>query len=260
MTITPSEIRSRSFSRGLRGLKASEVEAFLEAVASQVEQLIDEREQLEARLEQAEQKLQNVRHVYEKIQERAADLDEREQRLKEEKQSIEEKRKATAREQTSVDAEKEKLMRVIARLQGALENELQILTDLRSGGQSVFDPEGTAVADSEEETDTEEKSTEELINSLFPKRLGPSNTHAGEKSQSTAGDDTSETSDEGAAAQQFDRIKQDIQEEEQETERRPSGASSAEKKETDANAADEDEEVSTEELDQIMGVFEDLDS
>jgi DNA repair exonuclease SbcCD ATPase subunit len=223
---------------------------------------------LEARLEWAKGKLQNVKYVYKKLKRREAQLDERREALDEETQALEQQRNETEQKRQAVEAEKEKLMRVIARLQGAMENELQILTDLRSGDPSVFDPDGTgrseASSSEAEGTDSEEneKSTEELINSLFPKRLGASGPGAASGAGAEAADETSEDDDsgKGAAAQQFDKIKQDIQGEEATRSASPNASPAGGKAEGSDPEATEEDDVATEEVSRIMGVFEDLDS
>lgn len=245
---SPSKILDQSFSRVQRGCDPDEVESALQSLAAQVDALATERARLYEQLSTTEDKEEHLKEVYHRLKERRQRLDDRRERLDARADQVEDEWARVERVREEVEHTRETLLRVIARLQGAVESERQTLT----GMSAVGTPEATAT----EAEDEAEDSTRDLINSLFPERLAPG--HAPEESDAPASsqdeslDGASGAPGEGAAEEQFDRIKADL------TGQGYVSASSAA-----ANASsevEEDEEVSTEELNRIMDVFEDINS
>lgn len=69
MRLTPLDIRKQEFTRSFRGYEPEEVQAFLQMVSSQWEDLLDEQRHLEDRLRQMEAKLAHYEKVEEALQE-----------------------------------------------------------------------------------------------------------------------------------------------------------------------------------------------
>lgn len=68
MKLTPLDIRKQEFSRGFRGFDAEEVHAFLQMVADQWQEILDEKARLEERLREQEMKLQHYMKVEEALE------------------------------------------------------------------------------------------------------------------------------------------------------------------------------------------------
>lgn len=69
MRLTPLDIRKQEFTRGFRGFDAEEVNAFLQMVANQWEELQDENRRREERIRELENKLTHYERVEEALQE-----------------------------------------------------------------------------------------------------------------------------------------------------------------------------------------------
>lgn len=69
MRLTPLDIRKQEFTRGFRGYEAEEVQAFLQMVSSQWEDLLDDQRRQEERLREMEAKLVHYEKVEEALQE-----------------------------------------------------------------------------------------------------------------------------------------------------------------------------------------------
>lgn len=69
MTITPLDIRKQDFSRSFRGYDIDEVEAFLQLIANQWQEMSDETRRLTDNLRASEQKLDHYRKVEEALEE-----------------------------------------------------------------------------------------------------------------------------------------------------------------------------------------------
>lgn len=229
MPLTPTDIRSRSFSRTLRGLDPEEVETFLETVAERVEQLVAVHAELKKRLAAMQETIDQVQDTRERVARRRERLDERKEQLAAKEYRLDEQR-------TAVEEDRETLMRVVARLQGEMESELQILRTLDSA---------RAAGATGETSGDDAASTEELVDSLFPDRLAAETADAGENTNRVASDDELPHSDLDTVTQQFERIQDDLQKQES--------------TEGTADPVEEDEEVSEEEVNRIMEVFHDID-
>lgn len=72
MKLSPLDIRKQEFTRGFRGYDADEVDAFLQMVSSQWEELLDARRRLEQRVEDLEGKVRHYERVEEALQEALA--------------------------------------------------------------------------------------------------------------------------------------------------------------------------------------------
>lgn len=69
MKLTPLDIRKQEFGARVRGVDREEVQAFLQMVASQWEELLDEQRRLEEKVRDLDSKLQHYRNVEEALQE-----------------------------------------------------------------------------------------------------------------------------------------------------------------------------------------------
>lgn len=69
MRLTPLDIRKQEFSRGLRGFDAEEVQAFLQMVSEQWEELLDENRRRDEKIRELENKMAHYEKVEEALQE-----------------------------------------------------------------------------------------------------------------------------------------------------------------------------------------------
>lgn len=68
MKLSPLDVRKQEFSRAVRGYDADEVRAFLQTVAGQMEDLIDEQLRAQSELEEFKGKMGHLEHVQEALQ------------------------------------------------------------------------------------------------------------------------------------------------------------------------------------------------
>lgn len=253
MEYSASDIRHRSFSKGLRGFKTGEVQSFLNGLA-------DAWEEKEERIENLEAKLEKTR---ERTEEREEKLDMKEESLTQLEQSLDE------REEELEQKEKE-LRAITQRLQSTLENEADALTSLgdgeagasteefnlddsaaqpasertngKSGASSSSTASSSGASKSNATSDSKEKTSEEWVDSLFPNRL-----------PGAEGDDASEVEDsdepkkkeKSASESQFEAIKEDVQ------------GKSADTSSASAEEDDDDTAPPTDEMERIWDVFDD---
>lgn len=246
---SPSDFREHSFSHVERGYAPEEVQSVLNALAKQIEALVDERARLYEQLSSTDGKQQHLKKVYRRLQERRQHLDDRRDRLDAREQELEEARAQVQRLRAEATEARDALMRIRARLLGVLNREQDALTEASgSTGRDRLSEGGAA---------TSPDASRDVLNSLFPRPLTagqdvpPEGTDAG---ASKEGDEANESASpkEGAAAEQFDRIKADLQGAEE-------ASSGSTRSSSPADNESEDEEVSTEELNRIMDVFDDMD-
>ena len=174
MKLTPLEIRKREFDRSLRGYDPQEVEAFLDMIAEQWQDLKDEHRRLEKKVEElegqmdhyrkveealqtaldqtrenAEQQIENAREKAETIVEKAkADARAMEQEAeqiveKAEADAEDIKRQARAeREQLKADVQRLRARRTeaVAQLRAFLQSELEVLEDYATAQASSAPP------------------------------------------------------------------------------------------------------------------------
>ncbi len=180
MNLTPLDIRKREFDRSLRGYDPQEVDAFLDMVAEQWEDLDDERRRLKNKVEElqsrmdhyqeveealqqaldqtrknAEETLQNAREKAERIVEdakaEAAEIEREAERIVEDArdQAQEIKRDAEAeREQLKADIRhlQNRRTEAVARLRGFLNSELEVL-EAYDREDAPSDPPSTGAAE-----------------------------------------------------------------------------------------------------------------
>ncbi len=68
MKITPLDIRKQEFKRGLRGFDVHEVQAFLEMVANEMEELVRENTSFSEKLKELDQKVEDYRRMEKTLQ------------------------------------------------------------------------------------------------------------------------------------------------------------------------------------------------
>lgn len=143
MRLTPLDIRKQEFSRGLRGYEAEEVDAFLQMVSNQWEELLDESRRNSEEIRDLKTKLSHYEKVEEALQEalqtardsskksienaeqKAALLIERaEARADEIKREAEIERHQLKRETTKLSGRKSE---IVARLRAFLMSEMELL-------------------------------------------------------------------------------------------------------------------------------------
>jgi DivIVA domain-containing protein len=230
MPLSASHIRNRSFSKGLRGLDADEVHSFLDTVADRWAELVSRIDTLEAKLDEIGDTADKVQTAKERAEALQEEMRTREQRLDEREAALAERR-------DELDRKEAKLRSIAERLRTTLRDETRALSSLAG--------ESSAADASAERDDSEEKSTDEWVDSLFPNRL-PENDPAGTDS-GAAPTDAASDEDLSASESQFEAIKQDVQGMQEEPGREPSAASSDD---------EEDEAPPTQEMDRIWDVFD----
>jgi len=251
MEYSASDIRHRSFSKGLRGFKTGEVQSFLNGLA-------DAWEEKEERIENLESKLEKTR---ERTEEREEKLDMKEESLTQLEESLNEREEELE--------QKEKELRVITqRLQNTLQNETDALASLGDGegaatdefdlddeaaqpaartngtaGSSASSPSaGSGSSTSNATSDSKEKTSEEWVDSLFPNRLPGAEDDADDES---VGSDEPTKKEKSASESQFEAIKEDVQ------------GKSADSASAPAEDDDEDTAPPTDEMERIWDVFDD---
>lgn len=229
MELSAPDIRNRSFSKGLRGLDADEVYAFLGDVADRWAEMTNRIETLETKLNEIGDTADKARTAKERAEALKAELRTREQRLDEKEQDLEERR-------AQLDQKAAKLRSIAERLQSTLQEETRALSALS---------EGTAPS-GESNGESDDKSTEEWVDSLFPNRLPDDESSTGARPNDRSTDEPAEE-DLSASESQFEAIKQDVQ-------------GMQEEPRADAPAASTDDEENepppTKEMDQIWDVFD----
>lgn len=234
MEFSASNIRNRSFSKGLRGLDSEEVYSFLDDLADQWAEMASRIETLEAKLDEigdAASKAKTAKNRAEELQE---DMRAKEQRLDERERDLDERH-------DQLEAKQAKLRSIAERLQGTLREEKQALSSLTDGATAT-----DADVNGNGESTSEEKSTEEWVDSLFPDRLpGNQPTETAERKDAEAADESDE--DLSASESQFEAIKEDVQgiKSDGSTNAQPSN-----------NDEDDTESPPTEEMNQIWDVFD----
>ena len=231
MELSASNIRNRSFSQGLRGLDADEVYAFLEEVADQWAEMGSRIETLEAKLNEIGDTASKVKATKERAEALQEELRAKEERLDEKEQELDEVRGRLDRKQA-------KLRSIAERLQDTLQEETRALSALAGGD---------AASTTEEESEgagSEDKSTEEWVDSLFPNRL-PENESEAAAAQDDASSEATDEEELSARESQFEAIKEDVQ-----------GLQSEEEETVAAPDTEEEESPPTEEMNQIWDVFD----
>lgn len=149
MKLSPLEIRKQDFDRSLRGYNPDEVEAFLNTVAAQWEEMVEERRRLHDRVEKLENQLQHYQRVEEALQE-TLDQTRRnaEQQLENARgkaDNIIREAKADARDiKQDAEAKRDRLSsevkdlqnrrsQIVARLRAFLASEMEILRQYQEG-------------------------------------------------------------------------------------------------------------------------------
>jgi DivIVA domain-containing protein len=233
MELSASNIRNRSFSQGLRGLDENEVYAFLDEVADRWAEMAGRIETLEAKLNEIGDTANKVQATKKRAEALQEELRTKEQRLDEREQELNER-------QGRLETKEAKLRSIADRLQDTLREETQALSTLTEDGSSSSD----APADADDDTDG--KSTEEWVDSLFPNRL-PGNEQAKTPDQDEASSEEEAEEDLSASESQFEAIKQDVQ-----------GMGEEREKATASRNGEEEESDSppTEEMNQIWDVFD----
>jgi DivIVA domain-containing protein len=251
MMLAPNEIRGHSFSQAPTGYAPEEVEAFLATVAEQMAHLTRERRKMRTRLAEFEEKVEVVTEKQKQLKRRRNQLDERAEQLDQKERRVEEAR-------SKVSADRETLMRVVARLRGELNSQLDVLENLEGSSPSE---DGASVSGSTggfSSGDDDEESHVDALNSLFPERLEADST----ASQDPAAQDDA-VDDRDTAARQFEKIKEDLQKQEdaeQEIASQSVGTNTSSSEDGAAETVEEDEEVPTDELNRIMDVFANIES
>ena len=156
MKLTPLEIRKHEFDRSLRGYSTEDVDAFLDLVASQWEDMAEERRRLKSKVQDLESQMRHYQKVEEALQEALEQTKKNaEQQLRNAKaeaknilqdargEAQEIKQEAEA-ERAKMSNETEKLrnqrQQIVARLRGFLSSEMEILGRYADGDQLVGSP------------------------------------------------------------------------------------------------------------------------
>ncbi len=143
MKLTPLDIRKQEFDRSFRGFDPDEVRNFLEIVATQWEELVDERRRLESRVTELKNKIDHYEKVEEALQEalqtardnaeekiknaeREAELivEEAEAEAREITEEAKELRNRLKQETTRID---DRRSEIVARLRAFLMSEMELL-------------------------------------------------------------------------------------------------------------------------------------
>ena len=251
MDLSPSEIRSHSFSRSLRGCSPQEVESFLERVADQVASLADARDRMQDRINNLEAKLDEIGDATGKIRSAKSELSQRQSDLAQEEERLTRRRQHLDRRQAKLDEQRDAILQIVSRLQGVMRREINNLQgiDAPSSTSSAAPSPSPSSADTKD-TSEREKSTQEWIDSLFPNRLGAAesgNAAAQSSSASPSRPDSSDSPEPGPPSQreaQFEAIKEDVKD--RTASEAPSGTTSS----------DDEEKPSTSELERIWDIFE----
>ena len=250
MEYSPSDIRHRSFSKGLRGFKTGEVQSFLNGLA-------DAWEEKEERIENLESKLKKTR---ERTEDREEKLDMKEESLTQLEQSLSER-------EEEVEQKEKELRAITQRLQNTLENETDALTSLGDGDESASTEEfnlddstaqpasartngksgassrsSAGASKSNATSESKEKTSEEWVDSLFPNRLPGAE---GDDADDAAESDEPKKKEKSASESQFEAIKEDVQ------------GKSANSSSSSAEEEDEDTAPPTDEMERIWDVFDD---
>jgi len=162
--LAPTDIRNHSFSKAAKGYAPDEVEAFLTTVAEQVAHLMRERRKMRSRLAEFEEKIDVVTEERKQLKRRRNRLDERADRLDQDERRVEDA-------QSEVAAHRETLMRVVARLRGELNSQLDVLENLEESGSFEDGASVSASTGGASSGGDGEASHVDALNSLFPERL-----------------------------------------------------------------------------------------
>jgi len=247
MDLSPSEIRSQSFSRSLRGCNPQEVESFLEQTASRVESLLETQDTLKERIETLEEKLEEIGDATGKIRSAKSELSQRRSNVEREEEALARKRKSVSRQEEELQAQREAVLQIVSRLQGMMRREANNLQNLDDSPAPTSSQQ--APADPTPDTGEREKSTQEWIDSLFPNRLGTGDaSDAGTSQENPGSTESSDTaSSKSKSRSQFEAIKKDVQD------RNASNTSSSASSSSDDK---DDEKPPTSELERIWDIFD----
>jgi len=245
MDLSPSEIRSQSFSRSLRGCNPQEVESFLEQTASRVESLLETQDTLKERIETLEEKLEEIGDATGKIRSAKSELSQRRSNVEREEEALARKRKSVSRQEEELQAQREAVLQIVSRLQGMMRREANNLQNLDDSPAPTSSQQ--APADPTPDTGEREKSTQEWIDSLFPNRLGTGDaSDAGTSQENPGSTESSDTaSSKSKSRSQFEAIKKDVQD-------RNASNTSASSSSDDKD----DEKPPTSELERIWDIFD----
>lgn len=243
MGFSSSDIRDRSFSKGLRGFKQNEVHSFLDHVAEKWDEMTDHVETLEADLDEANSRLERIEAAKNNAEERLKDMEDKEARLDEKEKELEQKearlRSIASRLRTTLEEEQQELARF------GTPDETAATSAPASDSQPTPDPErangetpsesSSAPTPSDSGTSSDDATTEEWVDSLFPNRL-PETDDDDQESSDVAEEETEEAS-------QFEAIKEDVQ--------------GMEADDEESSSEDSEEAPPTDEMEQIWDVFDD---
>lgn len=153
MKLTPLDIRKQDFDKSLRGYSPDEVEAFLDMVATQWEEMADERRRLENKVQELENQMEHYKQVEEALQEALdqtrQNAEQQLENAKQEAENIIQEAKTTAQEiKQQAETERAQLVseaqtiqsrrsEVVARLRAFLTSELEILEEYAEGTQEI---------------------------------------------------------------------------------------------------------------------------
>jgi len=165
MNLTPLDIRKQDFGNGLWGYDAEEVEAFLDVVATQWEELTDERRRLKNRVEELESELEHYKKVEEALQEALEqtrrNAEEKLENAQEKAENIVQEAEMEAREikqqargerdrlESETTALQNRRSEVVAQLRAFLNAELEILETFGRGQEAAFDEPGGGTGEQE---------------------------------------------------------------------------------------------------------------
>lgn len=252
MDFSSSNIRNRSFSKGLRGFKQNEVHSFLDHVADKWDELEEQVETLEANLDDVNGKLKRVETEKKNAEERLQELEDKEERLNEKERKLEQKearlRSIAQRLRTTLEEEQQELAHFDAPDQEvpntAAARDPQPAPDRTNGEPSSDSPSHEEASEEPSPESTSEagsKTSEEWVDSLFPNRLPDS-----KESQATGEPGVSETEGKQSEGEsQFEAIKEDVQ------------GMKAKDEENDSSEDEKDAAPPTDEMEQIWDVFDD---
>lgn len=253
MEISASDIRNRSFSQSLRGLNEEEVYTFLNEVADRWSKREERAQKLEGRVQTLKEKLDEIGDTADKVQEARQRAQTLQKEAENKQEQLAEKEQELSEKQERLERTRAKLRSVANHLQDTLQEQQRTLSSLGLQNGSATEKEQPSASASsrsrpKKETDSssDEKSTEEWVDSLFPNRLPEKNVTEPDTKEPAAAPEESSEDDMSASKSQFEAIKEDVQGMDSEGSQSPSTA----------NQNEEEESPPTDEMNRIWDVFD----
>lgn len=127
MKLTPLDIRKQEFARTFRGFDVDEVQAFLQMLSGQWEEMLSEQRRLDQRVRELESKLRHYERIEEALQEAL------ETARESSKQALESAREKSNRIIEEAESRSEEIKRAAERQRHEIRNQTNELIDRRNG-------------------------------------------------------------------------------------------------------------------------------